>query len=269
LLQQAGVAVTADTVLTVPRALRRGGKGGDEAASIASAVDLLHLISRHSDVDNLAGLSLLDVGCGCKLVQALLRDRLPIGRYVGVDVFPELVRFLQSEVRDERFDFHLLDTHNAMYNPQGEPLSAATALPERSGSFDIICLFSVFTHLAPHDYVAMLQLLRPYIKPGGLLIFSLFLHETTPGGHGFIDGVARAMATNGTVLAESLIEAARQGPPDFLDWDPQRPLFRAIYSRRHALALIEDTGWEVESVNDPEENIQHYIVCRPASATAT
>jgi hypothetical protein len=43
--------------------------------------------------------------------------------------------------------------------------------------FDLICLFSVFTHLAPHDYVAMLRLLRRHATPDARLIFSLFVRD--------------------------------------------------------------------------------------------
>lgn len=250
-----------DIILSVPTEFRRGGKAGDEAASVESAKDLIELLCRVSGVANLSNMSVLDVGCGCKIVQAILNEHLPIGRYTGTDVFPELINYLQSQVNDSRFHFHWMNTHNEMYNPDGEPLSAQTPMPFAGEIFDIICLFSVFTHLAPHDYSAMLRLLRPYIKPGGKLVFSLFVHEETAGGHGFIDGIARAMIANNVVVTE---QDAASGPPDFLDWDASRPLFRAIYSRKHALELIEGSGWVVESLNDPEQNVQHYIVCSPA-----
>lgn len=250
-----------DIILSVPRKLRRGGKGGDEAASVESAKDLIELLCRVSGVEDLSDMSILDVGCGCKVVQAILNEGLPVGRYTGIDVFPELIEYLQSQVNDPRFHFHTMNIHNEMYNPEGEPLSEQTALPLVGGElFDIICLFSVFTHLAPHDYSAMLRLLRPYIKPGGKLVFSLFVHEETAGGHGFIDDIARVMIAENIVVAERL---ADEGPPDFLDWDASKPLFRAIYSRKHALELIEGSGWALESLNDPEENIQHFIVCSP------
>jgi hypothetical protein len=39
---------------------------------------------------------------------------------------------------------------------------------------------------------------------------------------------------------------------------------RAVYSRENALRLVQDTGWEVESLNDPEKSVQHYMICKPA-----
>jgi SAM-dependent methyltransferase len=184
-----------------------------------------------------------------------------------VDVFPELIEYLCANVTDSRFNFEVMNTHNEMYNPTGLPLTAATTLRTKEHSFDIICLFSVFTHLAPHDYVAMLQMLRRYIKPGGRIIFSLFVNELTRTGEGFIDAFQRGLKANipkgdkYTALLEQAIE--RGGPPDFFDFYPAQPLKVAMYSREHALKLVENTGWEVESLNDPERHIQHYMICKP------
>jgi SAM-dependent methyltransferase len=256
------------SVLKVPRELRRGGKAFDEEASIESGLQLIQLMARKFSVPDLGQASVLDMGCGCKLVQAILDHQLRIGRYVGIDVFPELIAFLQDNVTDPRFSFHVQNTHNEMYNPQGEPLSANTSLPIAEASFDIICLFSVFTHLAPHDYSAMLQLLRRFIKPGGKLIFSLIVNEVTVGGLGFIDNVNRAWNDRPGELAgfEKAFKQglAKSGPPDFLDYDPSQPLKWAIYSRDYALRLVNDCGWKVESLNDPEAAIQHYMICSPA-----
>jgi SAM-dependent methyltransferase len=254
-------------VLKVPRELRRGGKAKDEQASVESGLQLIRLMCRQFAIPDLGASNVLDMGCGCKLVQALLQNDLPIGRYVGIDVFPALIAFLQSNVLDTRFSFHVQNTHNEMYNPQGEPLSAATRLSVEENSFDIICLFSVFTHLAPHDYVAMLQMLRRYVKPEGRIIFSLFVNETTKGGLGYIDDIDKLWRERPEKL-DSFMEVFKQGlenasPPDFLDYDRSDPLRWAIYSRENALRLVKGTGWEVESLNDPEEAIQHYMVCKP------
>ena len=245
-------------ILEVPPALRRGGLRGDEQKYVHSGRMLIDLLCRRLGVADLGAQRMLDMGCGTKLVQAFLAHDLPVGAYVGIDVYREMIDFLAQEVRDPRFSFHHMDSHNAMYNPGGRPLGPDTALPVEPGSFDLICLFSVFTHLEPHDYVAMLKLLRPCIRPGGTLLFSLFVNELTPGGHGLIDGVQRNLDPE-----QRARQAAAPVPvPDFVDAGPGT-LQWALYSRQHALALIEGTGWRVESLNDPEEYIQHYFVCRP------
>lgn len=250
-----------ELALNVPEEFRRGGKKEQELASVESGRALIDLMCARVGIADLGNTELLDVGCGNKFVQAILTYDLPLKRYVGSDIHPGLIAFLQSNVSDERFSFFTDNSQNDMYNPDGEPLSDATRLPLEEHSFDLICLFSVFTHLAPHDYVAMLKLLRRYIKPGGKLFFSLFVNELTEGGYGFVDNMAARIAAT---MSEEDVARGMQGPDDFKDWFPERPLWRAVYSREHAIRLIENTGWAIDSLNDPERNIQHYMICSPA-----
>lgn len=249
------------STIHVPEEFRRGGKKENETESVTSGFHLLQLMCRKFGIADFAGKHLLDMGCGNKFTQAILGGGLPIGRYVGIDIHPGLIEFMQQNITDDRFSFHVSNTQNAMYNPDGEPLSETTRLPLEQASFDYICLFSVFTHLAPHDYVLMLKLLRRYIKPGGKIFFSLILNELTAGGRGFIDRMAPHIKA---ALSEQAPDVALQGPKDFVDWVPSRPLWRAVYSREYAMRLVAGTGWEIESLNDPEEYIQHYMICRPA-----
>ena len=257
-----------DLVFKVPRQFRRGHRANDEEVSVGNAVEIIGHMSKQLGLANLGATKLLDVGCGSKFTQAILDRNLPIGEYVGIDVYAEMIEFLQSSVRDSRFSFHHMNIHNEMYNQNGEPLTAKTKLPVGEKKFDLICLFSVFTHLAPHDYVAMLKLLRPYIKPNGRLFYTLFVNEETDGGHGYIDFYARAMRSADNVLIEKhkqqCVDAlANKGTPDFVDMLPEQPLKVAMYSREQALKLLENTGWELESLNDPVEEIQHHMVCTP------
>ena len=246
-----------DLRLSVPLEQRRGALRHDEQDYVESGHRLIQLLCRHLGRDSLADLAVLDMGCGTKLVQAMLDRDLPVGRYVGLDVNAEMIDYLKANVDDERFTFHRLETHNEMYNPDGEPLTPESRLPVEEHSFDLICLFSVFTHLAPHDYAAMLHVLRRYIKPDGMLLYSLFVNEPSDGGHGFIDKMLPSIEAS---LTE---EDLQREPPDFIDWVPSKPLLIAAYSRRHALELVDGTGWQVESLNEPEEHIQHYIIARP------
>lgn len=259
-----------DLVLSVPKELRRGHSRWNEAASVAEGVALIELICRNLGIADFGNSRVLDMGCGSKLVQAILDRGLPLHHYTGVDIFPDLIDFLQDNVADPRFNFELLNSQNAMYNPDGEPLTANTRLAAAEHSFDIICLFSVFTHLAPHDYVAMLHMLRRYVKPDGRLIFSLFVNETTAGGLGYMDTFQKnwkgdySKATHAEQHQKFLEDAVNAGgPPDFFDVYPAHPLKVAMYSRDYALRLVENTGWEVASLNEPEKYIQHYMICRP------
>jgi SAM-dependent methyltransferase len=241
--------------LDVTDPLRRGAHSTREEW-MASAHSLLQLVARTAGVENLAEVSMLDVGCGTKFTKAVVDGGVPMGRYVGIDVDRSVVDFLVANVRDPRFEFHHMDVHNELYNPAGVPLSSLDRLPVGDERFDVITLFSVFTHLAPHDYAPMLRLLRPHVKPDGVLIYSIFLHEQAPNGLGIMNQLAARLAPGGPVEPVA--------PPDFVDLDESDPLKFAIYSRSHASALVEGTGWVIEGIHDPEEHVQHYIVCRPA-----
>ena len=241
--------------LQVPRAFRRGHRK-DEEGEIRSAVALIEHLRRHAGLDDLANSEILDVGCGVKLTQAFLEFDLPVGAYVGVDVYEPMINFLRDNVHDPRFEYHHVNLHNARYNPEGEPMTEGTRLPLREGrTFDLICLFSVFTHLAPHDYPLMLKLLRRYVRAEGLLLYSLYIDERTEGGHGLMDGFAKRFGDDS--VGKTV---------DFQDLKPEKPLDWALYSERHARELVEGTGWEIVSLEPPNEYIQHHFTCRPIVA---
>jgi SAM-dependent methyltransferase len=252
----------------IPRALRRGGKLNDVETSVQSTLAIIDLMYRKLKMPDFSQAHILDMGCGWRMAKTLLDLDIPVARYVGMDVFADMVEFLQASVTDPRFSFHALDSHNAMYNPQGTPLAELTGLNVPESTFHVICLFSVFTHLAPHDYVAMLKLLRPYVRPDGKLIFSLFVNETTEAGFGFIDNINRLWAIDAAQRENAgdrfKHHLENQVSLDFVDFDPAQPLRWAVFSRDYAIKLVEGTGWNIESLNDPEEAIQHYMVCTPA-----
>jgi len=256
----------------IPRALRRGGTLGNVEKSVKDTLMHVDIMHRKLGRPDMSQSRVLDMGCGWRMTKTLLDHNIPIAEYVGVDVYAGMIEFLSENVTDPRFSFHTIDAHNEMYNPDGKPLSAVEPPDLREGSFDIICLYSVFTHLAPHDYEAMLKFLRPFVKPEGKLIFSLFVNETTEGGLGFIDALQRGLQRMWEENPDQIDQfqekfASRyqeNTPPPFTDFDPSKPLKWAIYSREYAIELVEGNGWEIESLNDPEEAIPHYMICKPA-----
>ena len=240
-----------DLKLPVPERLRRGDGKRRERRHVERGRDLWLYMARALGLDDLGGQRVLDMGCGTKFTQAILEYDLPIGEYAGVDVYADMIDFLKESVQDPRFSFAHMNTHNAMYNTDGDLLSAETRLPLPEAHFDLVCLFSVFTHIEPHDYHNMLKVLRRYVRPEGRVLFSLYLDERTGNGHGLIEQVTAD------------IPDWQPTGKDFYDGIPDKPLQWAVYSRRHALDLIEGTGWEVEEVCLPNDLVQHHIICRP------
>jgi SAM-dependent methyltransferase len=224
------------------------------------------LLCRTVGQEDLGGIELLDVGCGTKIVKTLLDASIPVGRYVGVDIYSPIIDWLDANVSDPRFEFHHFDARNELYNPGGTPLTEFEELPVGSARFDLISLFSVFTHLNPEDYVAMLRLLRKYVKPDGTLLFSLFLNDPDHPSVYAQALQAKLASDDPAVVAEAtavVAKALAAKDRGFLDEIPEKPLMRARYDKDFALELIDGTGWEVASVNPPEAHIQNYIICRP------
>ena len=238
--------------LSIPQALRRGGNTAEERAYIDEGRDILSLVADVLGIAHLGHCRVLDVGCGTKFTQAILEYDIPIAEYVGVDVFEPMIERLQAEVTDPRFSYLHMNTHNAMYNPEGDKLTANSKLPLPEKYFDVITLFSVFTHMEPDDYHHMLKMLRPHVAAGGAIVFSLYLEELTGNGFGLYEQ-----------LAGDNRDAWKPSGLDFHDAHPTRPLHWAIYSRKHALELIQGTGWQPEAVYLPRDFVQHHIKCTP------
>ena len=205
----------------------------DQKASVDSAVTIINLTAQELGVDNLSGTSILDIGCGTKFTQAFYGRKIPVKRYHGVDVDPEMINFLSATVKDERFSYKHIEVYNARYYNAGERLSADTNLGVQRETFDLICLFSVFTHLDPADFQAMLALTRRYIAPNGTLIFTAFIDNT---------------------LSQ-----------DFEDKDPEQPLLMALYRETAVREFARAARWSVRKIFLP--GAQHWIVCEPETGT--
>jgi SAM-dependent methyltransferase len=285
--------------LPVPPSLWRTNQP-DEDAWMSSAVGLLDLVAAELQVPDLGEVRLLDMGCGTKFTKAIIERNLPIGRYVGIDTSLDVISHLRRHVDDPRFEFHHIDVYNELYNDGGVALDSIEVLPLDGERFDAICLFSVFTHLGPHDYHQMLRLLRPHIEPDGRLVFSLFINRpiavddhddglTEEVERRLADPTREDLAVFGAALEAKLRSAdpevvarfeaavAIAGPaspadsptrspesvPDFVDAHPDKPLMWARYSQRYANELIEGTGWRPVALHPPNDIVQHYFTCIP------
>lgn len=258
----------ADGRLDIPRSLRRGRRRKD-GEWLPVALGLLDLVANTLGRADLGSTSVLDVGCGTKFTTAFVNHGVPIKRYVGVDTDGDVIAYLAGHVNDPRLSFHHLNAHNDLYNAGGQPLASFERLPVGEEQFDVISLFSVFTHLAPHDYTAMLELLRPHVAPGGKLIFSLFVDEDIdPAQRDAFNRELRRRREAGDPEVIAAIEARQAAPreiPDFLDRVPERPLLEAVYSEPYARRLLEGTGWDVMELRQPiRPIIQHHFICKPA-----
>lgn len=100
--------------------------------------------------------TLIDVGCGSGRLPFQLRDYLT-GRYIGIDVVPELLKYAQEKCARPDWKFYL---------------APGLTIPEPDASADFISFFSVFTHLLHRESYPYLQDALRVLKPRGRLVFS-------------------------------------------------------------------------------------------------
>ncbi|HEX6291322.1 MAG TPA: class I SAM-dependent methyltransferase [Herpetosiphonaceae bacterium] len=113
----------------------------------------------------------IDVGCGSGRLAKPLSAYLK-GPYLGTDVVPDLVDYARALVgrADWRFE-----------------VTEGLSIPEHDEQANMVCFFSVFTHLLHEQSYIYLREARRVLKPGGKIIFS-FLDFAIPCHWDIFDG---------------------------------------------------------------------------------
>jgi SAM-dependent methyltransferase len=141
----------------------------DEAMALAVGGDFRGVgkielnILKHAGLES--GMSIFDLGCGSgRLAVALGESDIQVD-YLGTDVVQDLLDYAKSKTpRNYRFKLH-----------------KELSVPAETGSLDMACAFSVFTHLLHHESYIYLEDMHRALKPGGCLIFSFL--EFNAGSH--------------------------------------------------------------------------------------
>ena len=221
-------------MLIVPSELNRNAKDVQEMASPAETGRMLiSYMCKRIGIDSLAGLDVLDLGCGVRFTEALLNLELPIGSYTGLDVSEPVIDFLKANVSDARFRYHRVNASNDRYNPMGDRNRPYAPSPVGGRMFHIACMFSVITHQNPDEAVDTFTFLRRHVLVNGHLFFSAFIHDDRQGYR----------------------ELARE-----------QPGHKSSYSLSLMTDTLVRTGWSVVSVVDPVPDgvpIMTSFVCRP------
>jgi SAM-dependent methyltransferase len=124
---------------------------------------------------------ILDLGCGLGRTARALRDSMsPDGRYDGVDVIRDVVRWCQQNLSrvDRRLRFHHAPVRSGLYNPHSGIDARDYRFPWTDASFDFVVAESLFTHLTGEEARHYLMEIGRVLRQGGTLCFSLFLLDT-------------------------------------------------------------------------------------------
>jgi ubiquinone/menaquinone biosynthesis C-methylase UbiE len=107
------------------------------------------------------GMSVVDLGCGSGRLASELHATEDIS-YVGIDIVQQLLDYAKSKA--PRYEFVL---HRDL------------SIPRPDASTDIVCAFSLFTHLLHAESYIYLEECVRILKPGGKVVFS-FLEFAEP-----------------------------------------------------------------------------------------
>lgn len=128
-----------------------------------------------------ANTHLLEIGCGT--------GRLPIGitgaigdiaSYCGVDVSEAAVDWCKRHIETPTMKFIRTNAQNARYNPSGKEHGDKLRLPFGAESFDIIYLYSVFSHLTEEDVIDYLAEFARVLSREGAVFLTAFTEDNVP-----------------------------------------------------------------------------------------
>jgi SAM-dependent methyltransferase len=163
--------------------------GGEfEAFGTIEAAILRHYGLRASD-------SLVDIGCGAGRLTRALAPWFE-GSYLGTDVVPSLLRTARKEGRPG-WQFALVRD---------------VTIPMADGAADVVCFYSVLTHLPHEASYLYLEEARRVLRPGGRVVFSFLEYRSPAHWLVFENSVAairqrRAGQTLNVFITRSAIEA--------------------------------------------------------------
>ena len=98
----------------------------------------------------------IDVGCGSARLAKPLAEYLA-GDYLGIDVVPELIDYARRLVPRPDWRFKI---------------ASGLTIPEQDEKADMVCFFSVFTHLLHDESFIYLREAKRVLRPGGKIVLS-------------------------------------------------------------------------------------------------
>jgi SAM-dependent methyltransferase len=131
---------------------------------------------------DLAGMTasshVLDVGCGVgKLAIAMTHFLDENGSYEGLDIVPDAIEWCTKHIVSPHDNVHftVADVYNKEYNPKGRVQPASYRFPYDNETFDVVALYSVFTHMLPDDVDHYISEIARVLKPNGHIFATYFI----------------------------------------------------------------------------------------------
>jgi SAM-dependent methyltransferase len=122
--------------------------------------------------------TVMEAGCGCgRMALPLAYYLSPQGKYCGFDIDRRSIDWAKEHITGKRpnIRFDYAPVYNHYYNPEGTTAPEDYIFPYESGSFDVIFLTSVFTHLMPEEMDHYISEISRVLKPDGKCLITFFI----------------------------------------------------------------------------------------------
>ena len=162
-----------DTPPLPPESLRSAIGDGDFWKTGHAIVDQVR-----AEVGDMAGMDVLDIGCGLGRVAFFLDDEIgPAGSYTGFDANEDYTDWCRESLglSPERFSFQAFDLFSTLYNPSGSVTAEEFVFPWPDESFDLLIATSLFTHLEGAETANFARQAHRVLRPGGRFFASFYV----------------------------------------------------------------------------------------------
>jgi len=179
-----------------------------------------------------------------------------------MDVVRESIAWCRKRIsaRYPNFHFYFADIHSKRYNPRGTRLARDYTFPLEDGSFDVVLLTSVFTHMVPDDVECYLREISRLLNDKGRVFITLFLlnetqHALAKQGRNqivflFARGDYRIIDVEMPESAVSYEEAYIRDLFDRHDLSINEPIIYGKWSGRHDGRSLQDIVVASKNIRD-------------------
>ena len=177
----------------------------------------------------------LDIGCGSGRIALPLTEVLKKGRYDGIDIFKDSIKWCNNNISKNtpNFFFHHVDVKNGTYNPGGKIKADDFIFPFGENTFDFCFGASLFTHMQPSAVKHYLNEIHRIVKPNKKCYFNFFIFNDKS------INLIRSEKTQDSFLADS---------GDFLLQNSEIPDQAIAFNENFLKNVLMDCGFVIDSM---------------------